>query len=165
MLSPCKELEATWWVALLIIEDTATVNTFRLLLFWSLVNSCGWQKCEFQRRGHSKHRILTRTVERRQKNKAFFCFVLLWGFLVQNVVRWLTARAKWLENTLMLFRGCEDTVPFTGLISWCLLVRRWQNSPRVHGRVTSLQKRKWGECVKTNFQGRERVGGGEKKHL
>lgn len=84
-----------------------------------------------------------------------FCCVFLFIFLLQNVVRWLTARAKWLENTLMLFRGCEETVPFTGLILRCLLVRQWQNSPRVHSRVTSLQKRKWEE----NKLPRQRRGG------
>lgn len=84
---------------------------------------------------------------------------------MQNVVRWLTARAKWLENTLVLFRRCEDRAPFTGLILRCLLVWPWQNSPRVHSSVTSLQKRKWEECVKTNFQGRVRVGGREKEAL
>ena len=105
--------------------------------------------------------------------QSLFSYVLLWViylfiylfFLMQNVVRWLTARAKWLENTLVLFRRCEDRAPFTGLILRCLLVWPWQNSPRVHSSVTSLQKRKWEECVKTNFQGRVRVGGREKEAL
>lgn len=41
-------------------------------------------------------------------------------FLGESGVWWLTARAKGLENTLMLFRGCQEPGPFTSLISWFL---------------------------------------------
>lgn len=105
--------------------------------------------------------------EEADKQRFFFAclFLLLFScvfFFFGAKCCQLTARAKWLGNTLMLFRGCEDTAPFTGLMLQCLLSSAVANSPRVHGKVTSLQKRKWEECVKTNFQSRK-GGVGEKK--